>query len=58
MKKPVYIRVTMTLDSITVQKAKALATERASTVSALVRDLVRAEWWHQNGEVTKTIAAA
>ena len=58
MKKPIFVRVTMTLDTSTVQKAKTLATERVSTVSALVRDLVRAEWQHQNDAVDKTSAAA
>jgi post-segregation antitoxin (ccd killing protein) len=48
--------VNVTLDKATIQRAKALAIDRASTVSALVRDLVRAEWQQQNDGVNKTIA--
>ena len=58
MKKTVFIRTTMSLDTTTVQKARALATERASTVSALVRDLVRAEWQHQADAVNKHLEDA
>jgi hypothetical protein len=58
MNKTVFIRTTMSLDTTTVQKAKALATDRASSVSALVRDLVRKEWQKENDRVNKTITAA
>jgi hypothetical protein len=58
MKKPEYIRVTMTLDKTTVDKAKALAAEQTSTVSGLVRQLVRVAWAEQHDKIAKTISAA
>jgi hypothetical protein len=50
--------VNMTLDDTTIQRAKALASERASTVSHLVRDLVRQEWNAQNDTINRQLEDA
>jgi hypothetical protein len=48
----------MSLDTATIFKVKSLAAEKASTVSALVRDMVRERWQDQADDVNKQLKDA
>jgi hypothetical protein len=58
MKKPTYFRVNMTFDRATSQKAKALAAEQTSTVSGLIRQLVRDAWAAKADKINRQLEDA
>jgi metal-responsive CopG/Arc/MetJ family transcriptional regulator len=58
MQKRNFNIISMTLDKATVQRAKAIAKERASSVSQLVRDLVRQEWQAENDKINRQLEGA
>ena len=58
MRKPPLVHVTMTLDIGSAQKIRALATEKTTSVSGLVRYLIRQAWAEHHDAVNRQLEDA